>query len=146
MGQVVGRYLHRQRIFALQRRMIRAVEQPVALGIVFAPSEFFADADRTIFDANGLHSPAAQVCREFREMAPAVGFEPTTNRLTADRSTTELRWNFCGSVASAYMLLTHPRAASPFSHGRNSDLQSVRIRNTHFPRRGVEQPGSSSGS
>ena len=26
------------------------------------------------------------------EMAPAVGFEPTTNRLTADRSTTELRW------------------------------------------------------
>ena len=24
--------------------------------------------------------------------APAVGFEPTTNRLTADRSTTELRW------------------------------------------------------
>ena len=28
-----------------------------------------------------------------RRMAPAVGFEPTTNRLTADRSTTELRWN-----------------------------------------------------
>lgn len=26
-------------------------------------------------------------------MAPAVGFEPTTNRLTVDRSTTELRWN-----------------------------------------------------
>jgi hypothetical protein len=26
------------------------------------------------------------------ELAPAVGFEPTTNRLTADRSTTELRW------------------------------------------------------
>src|SRR5437868_9434947 len=26
-------------------------------------------------------------------VAPAVGFEPTTNRLTADRSTTELRWN-----------------------------------------------------
>src|SRR5438105_1675393 len=25
-------------------------------------------------------------------VAPAVGFEPTTNRLTADRSTTELRW------------------------------------------------------
>ena len=28
------------------------------------------------------------------ELAPAVGFEPTTNRLTADRSTTELRWIF----------------------------------------------------
>jgi hypothetical protein len=27
------------------------------------------------------------------KLAPAVGFEPTTNRLTADRSTTELRWN-----------------------------------------------------
>src|SRR5437763_4802000 len=27
------------------------------------------------------------------EMAPEVGFEPTTNRLTADRSTTELLWN-----------------------------------------------------
>src|SRR5215471_21057864 len=26
------------------------------------------------------------------KLAPAVGFEPTTNRLTADRSTTELRW------------------------------------------------------
>ena len=26
-------------------------------------------------------------------MAPRVGFEPTTNRLTADRSTTELPWN-----------------------------------------------------
>jgi hypothetical protein len=27
-----------------------------------------------------------------QKLAPAVGFEPTTNRLTADRSTTELRW------------------------------------------------------
>ena len=27
-----------------------------------------------------------------RRMAPEVGFEPTTNRLTADRSTTELLW------------------------------------------------------
>ena len=26
------------------------------------------------------------------KMAPEVGFEPTTNRLTADRSTTELLW------------------------------------------------------
>src|SRR5438105_15753165 len=32
-------------------------------------------------------------------MAPEVGFEPTTNRLTADRSTTELLWNV--SVGSA---------------------------------------------
>ena len=27
------------------------------------------------------------------EMAPQVGFEPTTDRLTADCSTTELLWN-----------------------------------------------------
>ena len=27
------------------------------------------------------------------KLAPEVGFEPTTNRLTADRSTTELLWN-----------------------------------------------------
>jgi hypothetical protein len=37
----------------------------------------------------------------WEKMAPAVGFEPTTNRLTADRSTTELRWIFfsrgCGA-------------------------------------------------
>ena len=31
-------------------------------------------------------------------MAPEVGFEPTTNRLTADRSTTELLW-----IAGAYI-------------------------------------------
>jgi hypothetical protein len=30
--------------------------------------------------------------KQFKKMAPEVGFEPTTNRLTADRSTTELRW------------------------------------------------------
>ncbi len=29
----------------------------------------------------------------FRFLAPAVGLEPTTDRLTADCSTTELRWN-----------------------------------------------------
>jgi integrase len=32
------------------------------------------------------------VSRQKLKLAPAVGFEPTTNRLTADRSTTELRW------------------------------------------------------
>jgi hypothetical protein len=30
---------------------------------------------------------------EYEEVAPEVGFEPTTNRLTADRSTTELLRN-----------------------------------------------------
>ena len=31
-----------------------------------------------------------QTCK--LKLAPEVGFEPTTNRLTADRSTTELLW------------------------------------------------------
>src|SRR5207245_4523759 len=31
--------------------------------------------------------------KHFINLAPEVGFEPTTNRLTADRSTTELLWN-----------------------------------------------------
>ncbi len=31
--------------------------------------------------------------RDLFLMAPAVGLEPTTDRLTADCSTTELRWN-----------------------------------------------------
>jgi hypothetical protein len=36
-------------------------------------------------------------------VAPAVGFEPTTNRLTADRSTTELRWILVGGVKGVYL-------------------------------------------
>jgi hypothetical protein len=41
-------------------------------------------------------------------MAPAVGLEPTTNRLTADRSTTELRW----IIRRRYTLRSQPAAAS----------------------------------
>ena len=43
-------------------------------------------------------------------MAPAVGFEPTTNRLTADRSTTELRWIALGDAEHTL--------ASPFAQGK----------------------------
>src|SRR5207244_9787957 len=39
------------------------------------------------------------------ELAPAVGFEPTTNRLTADRSTTELRWNDVPRVGADKLLI-----------------------------------------
>src|SRR5689334_21653149 len=46
-------------------------------------------------------------------LAPAVGFEPTTNRLTADRSTTELRWNF--GRERAYILPLSSEAASILS-------------------------------
>lgn len=34
-------------------------------------------------------------------VAPEVGFEPTTNRLTADRSTTELLWIVSPALARA---------------------------------------------
>ncbi len=43
-------------------------------------------------------------------MAPEVGFEPTTNRLTADRSTTELRWIALGDAEHTL--------ASPFVQGK----------------------------
>src|SRR5205814_7021024 len=43
-------------------------------------------------------------------LAPAVGFEPTTNRLTADRSTTELRWISLGDAEHTL--------ASPFVQGK----------------------------
>ena len=45
-------------------------------------------------------------------MAPAVGFEPTTNRLTADRSTTELRWIVNAKKSAGYILPTHSQPAS----------------------------------
>lgn len=47
---------------------------------------------------------------EHSKMAPAVGFEPTTNRLTADRSTTELRWIALGDAEHTL--------ASPFVQGK----------------------------
>ena len=46
-------------------------------------------------------------------LAPEVGFEPTTNRLTADRSTTELLWILFPSNDGAYILPTEESAASP---------------------------------
>ena len=46
-------------------------------------------------------------------MAPAAGFEPATNWLTANCSTTELRWNISGSLNAEHALfitLSAPRA------------------------------------
>ena len=45
-------------------------------------------------------------------MAPAVGFEPTTNRLTADRSTTELRWIVSAKKIGGIYLPPHSQPAS----------------------------------
>src|SRR5205814_4313034 len=47
-----------------------------------------------------------------QELAPAVGFEPTTNRLTADRSTTELRWIVSAKSRKDYILPNHSQPAS----------------------------------
>src|SRR5438132_3681942 len=52
---------------------------------------------------SGLVHQRPHLCRKVRnlKLAPEVGFEPTTNRLTADRSTTELLWNVsAGSTES----------------------------------------------
>ena len=49
-------------------------------------------------------------------MAPEVGFEPTTNRLTADRSTTELL-RIVRAAEGRYECLT-PSAAATFFWGK----------------------------
>ena len=68
------------------------------------PREFSADFVGSIMTCNSVLEiirmadvkPVASILEQYRRktfrLAPAVGFEPTTNRLTADRSTTELRW------------------------------------------------------
>lgn len=39
-------------------------------------------------------------------MAPAVGIGPTTSKLTASRSTTELRWNEAGEMLPLHITVT----------------------------------------
>ena len=50
-------------------------------------------------------------------MAPAVGFEPTTNRLTVDRSTAELRWNNGGINQHLPALLCNQKFTSDGEDG-----------------------------
>ena len=53
---------------------------------------------KTLFDIVGVTNIEATISISnnvnpvHQILAPEVGFEPTTNRLTADRSTTELLW------------------------------------------------------
>jgi hypothetical protein len=71
-------------------------------------------SDRVFEDLN-LPNCESNLCGDFVKfikslnLAPAVGFEPTTNRLTADRSTTELRWNFSLPVAECESCLRDMR-------------------------------------
>ena len=57
-------------------------------------------------------------------MAPEVGFEPTTNRLTADRSTTELLWIALGDAEHTL--------ASPFVHGKRRFGTKEKLLAQHF--------------
>src|SRR3954454_21321815 len=52
-------------------------------------------------------------------LAPEVGFEPTTNRLTADRSTTELLWIVFRSIDGAIKCL-RARKRQVFSNARGA--------------------------
>lgn len=51
-----------------------------------------ADVQFAIWIAQYINAPLGERIHG-QNLAPEVGFEPTTNRLTADRSTTELLWN-----------------------------------------------------
>ena len=48
---------------------------------------------RQVLPAYTISNRAPSATRTAPRMAPQVGFEPTTDRLTADSSTTELLWN-----------------------------------------------------
>src|SRR5690554_2309996 len=48
---------------------------------------------RRTHDLTGMNRTLSPAELRRHKMAPQVGFEPTTDRLTADCSTTELLWN-----------------------------------------------------
>ena len=75
--------------------------------------------------------PSERVVCALREVAPAVGFEPTTNRLTADRSTTELRWI---SLEKGSAIWRMARGAAT--------ILSCELQGTHCGRSWREQEGS----
>src|SRR6266581_2547574 len=56
-------------------------------------------------------------------LAPAVGFEPTTNRLTADRSTTELRWILTrGRLRGVYLAQSNMCGKRYFATKENAEF------------------------
>ncbi len=70
------------------------------------------------------------------ELAPAVGFEPTTNRLTADRSTTELRW---------IVFQFEKRRTARFSKSRGTNLLIYAQRASLFVKGFVKENSSGAG-
>ncbi len=73
--------------------------------------------DSQIADAEGVWRELAQIDANGQnaEKAPAVGFEPTTDRLTADCSTTELRRIFHREKGSAIWRMPGVRATQFFA-------------------------------
>ena len=53
-------------------------------------TSFFDRAEESAIARIPIHLKSAKSECTATELTPQVGFEPTTNRLTADRSTTEL--------------------------------------------------------
>jgi hypothetical protein len=70
-----------------------------------APPRVFTYADGDRESKLKKRSLVRSISR-IQELAPAVGFEPTTNRLTADRSTTELRWIVSRLIEGVYLAHT----------------------------------------
>ena len=60
-------------------------------------------------------------------MAPQVGFEPTTDRLTADSSTTELLWNNKNKWSGWWE--SNPRMSKPQSDALTTSPQPPKIAN-----------------
>jgi hypothetical protein len=78
----------RTRVTAVKGRCLNHLTN----GPYLAESEGFEPSVR-VKTAHTISNRAPSATRTALQMAPQVGFEPTTNRLTADCSTTELLWN-----------------------------------------------------
>ena len=85
------------------------------------PRFHYGDSD----DEINLKMSFREKFHEFK-MAPAVGFEPTTNRLTADRSTTELRW-ITDPQHRALILPTSAFTASCFANRRARPIANWQV-------------------
>src|SRR6266508_606047 len=84
-------------------------------------------------------------------MAPAVGFEPTTNRLTARDSTTELRWiafgecgaYSCVAIRAGQALLWVQKKTARAAFGRKSWLRGLDLNQRPSGYEPDELPGCS---
>ena len=103
----------------------------------------------------GIRSEALQkklpVKRHLSEVAPEVGFEPTTNRLTVDRSTTELLRNFApprevvyGALRDAGQPIFAPQRDLVHAAARRTPLLAPLTERPHHRGSAARRPVSSS--